>query len=329
MRSIGFSSAEVICKYLFTHNYFFLQIISCIISGELSHYEVRWTLGHSMTRTTWLNSERVEPGDALCSDDHPDEGTACFTVHGLEPGNYTFQIRTFNKDVVEHSDWSEKYKVELTLEELEYGNQTGSHTFIYIGLFIVLFIISVVAILFIYRWCRRDRSKKGFEMVNKDEQPQLRPIFRNSNSRFSDTSSYTRSAKDPLPLVPPAENIYSELKGGAAVEDKLMLPGMRTQLELDEEHYLKPNNTNHNHSTLTNGSLSFRKAESRDSLDEEGYLKPNFNRYQRMNTSGSENGANAVPTIPAVSYMTAGISTPCIPEDQLPPTFVPGKPSEV
>ena len=252
-------------------------------------------------------------------------------MYNLEPGNYTFQIRTFNKDVVEHSEWSEKFNVELTLEELEYGNQTGGYTFIYIVLFVVLFIISVVAILFFYRRCRRDRSKKGFEMVNKDEQPQLRPIFRNPNSRFSDTSSYTlRSAQDPLPSVPPVENIYSELKGGEVLEDKLILPGMRTQLELDEEHYLKPNNTNHNTSTLTNGSLSFKKAQSTDSLDEEGYLKPNFNRYQRMNTSGSENGGNAPPTIPAVSYMAGGgISSPSIPEDILPPTFVPGKPSEV
>jgi hypothetical protein len=61
----------------------------------------------------------------------------------------------------------------------------------------------------------------------------------------------------------------------------VLVPELRSQVEMDDDHYLKPNNT----TSPQVGGVTH--AQSTDSLDEEGYLKPTFNRYQRMNTTGS------------------------------------------
>jgi hypothetical protein len=192
------------------------------------------------------------------------------------------------------------------------GHKGGGHRFIIIGICVILFFIVTAAIVFLYRRHKHKRDK-GFEIVNKQEP--LPPIFRRGQSSFSDTSNYTlRSAQDPLPPAPPAENIYSEL--GSGPEQKLLLPGLRTDLDLDEDHYLKPN--------PSPSAGGIKQAQSIDSLDEEGYLKPNFNRFQRMNTSSPE--SETVHNIPAVSYFTG---TGGKPTEPVVASFVPGKPSQV
>ena len=275
-------------------------------------------------RTTWLDSQRVELSDALCSHDHPEKGTACHTVTSLEQGTYVFQIRTYNHGE-DPSEWSEKFRVEI--------NEDGETRtdWIVVGTVVILVMIGIAGIAVLISIVRNKNRRKDVKSFMQSNLEDFRaPIIR-GNSRFSDTSSYMlrppsykletppRSAQGPLPPLP-TENIYSDLTPKEETCPFLKPSEPTTNqnnLELDDDHYLRPNTLDvpakPGPNKQEDDKQKMARMHSKDSLDEEGYLKPNFNRFQRMNTSESEGvqflggeEPTVPPCIPPVSYMSSG-----------------------
>ena len=107
----------------------------------------------------------------------------------------------------------------------------------------------------------------------------IRPPRQAAGAATSDNMYVIRVPhQDPLPAIPGHENIYAE-------------PIPRPKIPLDDEDYLAPNPV---------------RVESRESLDDQGYLRPNFDRFKRMDTSGSDR-EQSPPLIPPVSYMSGPI----------------------
>lgn len=251
--------------------------------GELSHYEVRWKPSSALH---YAAAAGLNVSNSLCSVEQVGAETTCFNISVREPDNYTLQVRTYNHGVPTPSVWSEPVHAQVGVEG---SAVTLSHIFI-ISAVIVLLII--LAIYVLYRFLNL-RRRKEFDRVLTEElrkpPPILRPTAGQGAGRLSTSDSFRRYADDPLmerlnssggrsfhdplPPLPGTEDIYSDL-----------LPKLE-----EEDNYLKPNPA--------------PRVESKESLDEQGYLRPNFNRFQRLDTTGSDKDQSP-SLIPPVSYLS-------------------------
>ena len=176
-------------------------------------------------------------------------------------------MRTYNKYVESPSGWSlAVHSQALDVAEPQFWFY---HILIISGLSIlVILIFSVLLSKYL-----ENRRKKGFDRVQTAEYS--RPIIKSNSYTLrpgSTPGTNSRSVQDPLPPIPQAENIYSDLS---------------PKLE-EEDNYLKPNPA---------------RVDSVESLDEGGYLRPNFNRFQRLDTTCSD-PETSPPLIPPVSYLS-------------------------
>jgi len=263
--------------------------------GEISHYEVRWKLASDVDWKDVL--PHLDPTNSFCRDNEVSPETVCYTLTDLDPANYTLEIRTFNKDVPGPSAWSHPLHV-TNRTHITHGFFDLTNILIVSLLVLLIAVVVVFILLKFLKSKKKKKARQGFAAIAQDDF--TRPIIRQAgHSQFSDSNSYvlrpsslpsqtsrsgtSRSGKDPLPQIPDTENIYSDLRPKIADED--------------EDNYLKPN------------PVSPGRVESCESLDEQGYLRPNFNRFQRLDTSGSDR-ENSPPLIPPVSYLTGGRGTP-------------------
>ena len=277
---------------------------SSIVSGVISHYEVRWKLSSD---SAWKESvASVKASDSLCSSTEAAPETVCLTLPDLEPDDYTLEVRTFNQDVPNPSAWSEQVLAVVTDKAAE---EDGLGFFSLTNIVILVLLACLLAVgvtllcLRLKKSRKKPKSRQDFEQISQDDfsRPIFRPVAAGPAHHHprSDSNSYVarpgslrsqRSGKDPLPELPCTENIYSDL-----------VPKLE-----EEDNYLKPNPVvvTTPVASAAAGGFPVPQAPSSESLDEEGYLRPNFNRFQRLDTSGSDR-EHSPPLIPPVSYLAS------------------------
>ena len=156
----------------------------------------------------WIESIEVFPSSSLCREGVDGPDVVCHTLSQLLPDNYSVEVRTFNADVSQASDWSTPVSAWVRGQE----PASTSTNLIIFTIVLVLIILSLLAF-FLYRLFKKQskKDKTIFDFTPIYKPPPPPPTY-------------------PLPQPPSSENIYEE--------PRLLNP---KQLEVDEDLYLKPN----------------------------------------------------------------------------------------